>query len=73
MNVIKDDKVDELDLEILKILSIDSRKNKSTIAEDLKRSPNTIIKHVKDLEEAGIIKNYGIQIDYEKLGYNIIA
>ncbi len=73
MNVIKDNKVDELDLEILKILSIDSRKNKSTIAEDLKRSPNTIIKHVKDLEEAGIIKNYGIQIDYEKLGYEIIA
>jgi len=73
MNVIKDDKVDELDLEILKILSIDSRKNKSTIAEDLKRSPNTIIKHVKDLEEAGIIKSYGIQIDYEKLGYEIIA
>jgi len=73
MNVIKDDKVDELDLEILKILNIDSRKNKSTIAEDLKRSPNTIIKHVKDLEEAGIIKNYGIQIDYEKLGYEIIA
>ncbi len=73
MNVIKDDNVDELDLEILKILSIDSRKNKSTIAEDLKRSPNTIIKHIKDLEEAGIIKNYGIQIDYEKLGYEIIA
>ena len=65
--------VDELDLEILKILSIDGRKNKSTIAEDLKRSPNTIIKHISDLEEIGVIKNYGAQLDYEKLGYEIIA
>ncbi|MHA1988192.1 MAG: Lrp/AsnC family transcriptional regulator [Promethearchaeota archaeon] len=66
-------KIEELDIKILKILSLDGRKNKSTIAEDLKRSPNTIIKHIQDLEEEGIIKNYGVQIDFEKLGYEIIA
>ncbi|MHA2051439.1 MAG: Lrp/AsnC family transcriptional regulator [Promethearchaeota archaeon] len=65
--------IDELDIEILKILSSDGRKNKSTIAESLKHSPNTIIKRTNKLEEAGVIKNYGIQIDYEKLGYEIIA
>lgn len=65
--------IDELDIEILKTLSVDGRKNKSTIAEDLKRSPNTIIKHINNLEETGVIKNYGAQIDYEKLGYDIIA
>ena len=64
---------DELDIEILSILNSDGRKNKSTIAENLRHSPNTIIKHVNNLEEAGIIKNYGVQIDYEKLGYDIIA
>ena len=73
MKTTKDTKIEELDIEILKILSQDGRKNKSTIAEDLKRSPNTIIKHVQNMEEEGVIKNYGIQIDYEKLGYNIIA
>jgi DNA-binding Lrp family transcriptional regulator len=73
MNDTREDKIEDLDLQILKILSIDGRKNKSTIAEDLKRSPNTIIKHVKDLEKDGIIRSYGIQIDYEKIGYNIIA
>jgi len=73
MNNIKNNNIDELDIEILKILSIDGRKNKSTIAEDLKRSPNTIIKHVNNLEQDGVIKNYGVQIDYEKLGYEIIA
>ena len=73
MKTTKDIKIEELDIEILKILSQDGRKNKSTIAEDLKRSPNTIIKHVKNLEDKVVIKNYGIQIDYEKIGYNIIA
>ena len=34
---------------------------------------NTIIKHINDLEKDGIIKNYGVQIDYEKLGYGIMA
>ena len=73
MNNSKTYDIDETDLEILKILSIDGRKNKSTIADDLKRSPNTIIKHINNLEEKGVISNYGVQIDYEKLGYDIIA
>ena len=73
MNSIKTFPIDDLDLEILKILSIDSRKNKSAIADELNRSPNTIIKHINNLEKNGVIKNYGAQIDYEKLGYNIIA
>ena len=45
---------------------MDSRKNKTAIADDLKRSPNTIIKHINNLEDNGVIKSYGIQIDYEK-------
>jgi len=73
MNNMKTYEIDEIDLEILKILSIDGRKNKNTIATKLKRSPNTIIKHISNLEENGVIKNYGVQIDYEKLGYKIIA
>ena len=73
MNNSKTYDIDETDLEILKILSNDGRKNKSTIADDLKRSPNTIIKHINNLEEKGVISNYGVQIDYEKLGYDIIA
>ena len=73
MKNIKNSEFDDLDLGILKILGADGRKRKSKIAEDLKRSPNTIIKHVKNLEKRGIIKNYGVQIDYEKVGYDIIA
>jgi len=65
--------VEDIDTEILKILSKDGREFKSNIAEKLGHSPNTIKKHIEDLEANGTIKNYGIQIDFEKLGYDIIA
>ncbi|MFX1357705.1 MAG: Lrp/AsnC family transcriptional regulator [Promethearchaeota archaeon] len=66
-------KLDDVDLEILKFLSQDGRKTYHYIAEKLSKSPVTIKKHVEELEELGIIKDYGVKVDYEKLGYNIIA
>jgi len=65
--------VEVVDQEILRILSQDGKKTYHSIAETLGRSPVTIKKHVEELEKKGIIKGYGIQIDYEKLGYGIIA
>ena len=65
--------VDETDIEILKILSEDSRKKLRPIAIDLNKSPTTVGKHIKDLEDKEIIKKYTINIDYEKLGYDIVA
>jgi len=64
----------EIDVEILKKLSLDGRVSLRQLAKDLgNRSPVTIKNHVEKLENAGIITNYGVQIDYEKLGYDIIA
>lgn len=65
--------IEKLDLDILKILSEDGTENYHKIAGDLKKSPVTIKKHITDLIDKGIIKGYGVSIDYEKLGYNIIA
>ncbi|MFX0004925.1 MAG: Lrp/AsnC family transcriptional regulator [Candidatus Hodarchaeota archaeon] len=68
------DNLSELDIEILKKLSIDSRISLRQLAKDLgNKSPVTIKNHVEDLEKKGIIKNYGAQINYEKLGYGIMA
>jgi DNA-binding Lrp family transcriptional regulator len=61
-----------IDLEILKILSEDGRESYRKIAQELSKSPVTIKSHVEELEK-GIIKSYGAQLDYEKLGYEIIA
>ena len=65
--------IDDLDKEILSMLSQDSTKKLRPIAEVLNRSPTTINKHKEELEQEGIIKSYTINIDYEKLGYDIIA
>ena len=65
--------VEDIDLNILGILSENSRENFNQIALKLGNSPVTIKKHVEDMEQKGIIKGYGIEIDFEKLGYDIIA
>lgn len=64
----------DLDINILTKLSEDGRFSLRQLAKDLNvGSPVTIKNHVESLEKKGIIKNYGAQIDYEKLGYTIIA
>ena len=66
-------KLDELDREILKALSKDGRLSHREIARKLGKSPVTIKKHVGELEQSGIIKNYGANINYENLGFEILA
>lgn len=65
--------INDLDVKILKILSKDDRLSLRKIAKDLNKSPVTIKKHVVELEERGIIKDYGVTINYERLGFDIIA
>lgn len=65
--------LEDLDLEILQKLSEDGRKSFRALAKELNKSPITIKKHIEDLESNGIIENYGINVDFEKLGYDIIA
>lgn len=69
----KDSSAEDIDLNILGILSENSRENFNQIAKTLKKSPVTIKKHIEELEQQGVIKGYGIDIDFEKLGYDIIA
>lgn len=69
----QDMNVDSLDIEILKLLSNDGTLSLRKIAEELTKSPVTIKKHIDNLEEEGIIRNYSVSIDYEKLGYEIVA
>lgn len=63
----------KVDNEILSLLSKDCRLSNRELGRKSGRSPLTIKKHIDDLEERGIIKGYRVDLDYEKLGYNIIA
>ncbi len=65
--------LDKLDEKILKILSINGSISHRKIAKSLNKSPVTISKRIKELELKGVIKGYTVNIDYEKLGYELIA
>ena len=69
----KEEELDDIDKEILKILSRDGRRFHTKIAEDINKSAITVKRHIDELEDKGIIKNYSITINYEKLGYDFIA
>lgn len=69
----KEEELDDTDKEILKILSEDGRRSHRSIANDLNKSAITIKRHIDELEEKEIIKNYSIAINYVKLGYDFIA
>jgi len=65
----KTEKYDNLDIKILKILSIDARKSAVDISKKLNLQPKTIIERIKKLEKHKIILGYGINLNIEKLGY----
>jgi Lrp/AsnC family transcriptional regulator, leucine-responsive regulatory protein len=65
--------LEDIDFEILKILGQDGRETYHSISKKLDKSPVTIKRHVSELEDSGIIKNYGATIDYEKVGFTIVA
>lgn len=75
LTMIQDEKVklDKIDLDILKLLCKDSTSSNTSIANKLDKHPTTISNHVDDLKKKGIIQGFTIQIDYEKLGFDIIA
>jgi DNA-binding Lrp family transcriptional regulator len=61
--------MDNIDREIIRILEENSRTSFRKIARILNVSPMTVVKRVRRLEKACIIKKYTIQLDYDKLGY----
>ncbi len=69
----KDGKLEELDYKILMSLTRDGRKGYKNLGDELEKSHLTIKKHMDELESVGVIKDFTITINYEKLGYTIVA
>ena len=62
-------KSDDLDFQILKILSINSRISTLVIAEKLGSNTKTITSRIKKLKELDVIQGYTINIDHLALNY----
>lgn len=65
--------LDEKDLIILEELRTNSKQRTSRISKKTGIPITTVHNRIKKLEKEGIIKNYTVNIDYEKLGKNIFA
>jgi Lrp/AsnC family transcriptional regulator for asnA, asnC and gidA len=63
--------IDNLDREILEILSKNARTAYTEIAEKLIVSPGTIHVRMKKMEAAGIVKGTEIVVDSAKLGFDL--
>ena len=62
-----------IESEIISELMENCRSSFREIAGKLKRSTTTVSKKIESLKEQGIIKNYTIAVDHEKIGYNVAA
>ena len=65
--------LDDIDKKILKILEEDARTPFSKIAKMLNLSESTIHIRIKRLKENGVIRGFYVDIDPEKIGYNVMA
>ena len=63
--------LDEIDRKILVELLIDSKRSYRELAKAIGISAATVINHVQRLESAGVIKEYTVMLDFERLGYEL--
>jgi len=63
--------LDDIDRKLLKELLKDSKRSHRELAKSVGVSTATVINHVGRLESAGVLKNYTVQLDHERLGYEL--
>ena len=65
--------LDDLSLQILSILQENSRLSNSEIGRRVGLSSPAVNERIRKMEEAGIIKNFSVEIDHKKLGFELEA
>jgi len=65
------DKIDKLDLKILKILQGNSKITNLELSKQIGLSPAPTLERVKKLENINIINSYHAEVNAEKLGLNV--
>jgi len=63
--------LDDIDRKLLKELLVDSKRSFRELAKSIGVSAATVINHVQRLESAGVITDYSVQLDHERLGYEL--
>ena len=69
----KEKEIDDLDRKILSILMENAKRPYAEIGQELFVSGGTIHVRMKKMEQMGIVKGYKLDVDYAKLGYDVVA
>ena len=70
---IKKVELDKKDERVLEILKENSKLTTGQISKKIAIPVTTVHNRIKKLEKLGVIKNYTLNLDFKKLGYDIIA
>jgi len=65
--------LDKTDRKILSILQSDGRLTNQEVAERVNLSPSPCLRRIKNLEEAGVIRQYVALLDADKIGLGLLA
>ncbi|MEN3366508.1 MAG: Lrp/AsnC family transcriptional regulator, leucine-responsive regulatory protein [Burkholderiales bacterium] len=65
--------LDKTDRKILAILQKDGRLTNQEVAERVNLSPSPCLRRIKNLEEAGVIRQYVALLDPDKIGLGLLA
>lgn len=65
------DRIDENDRKIIEILTSNARISLRDIKKKVDLSPSSIRNRMERLVNLGVIKNYTVDVDHQKLGYEI--
>ncbi|MFQ6053230.1 MAG: Lrp/AsnC family transcriptional regulator [Candidatus Bathyarchaeia archaeon] len=63
--------LDDIDRRLLRELLKDSKRSYRELAKSIGVSAATVINHVQRLESAGVITDYSVRLDHERLGYEL--
>ena len=64
---------DQVDITILEALISDSRTSPTLLAKKVKKSEATVRNRIKKMVDAGIIENFGLELNAKLIGYKIVA
>src|SRR5436853_1994969 len=65
--------IDEVDLQLLKLLQAEGRITNADLAKKVGLSPPSVLQRVRALEKAGLIRGYFALLDAERLGLKLTA
>ncbi|MBQ3150174.1 MAG: Lrp/AsnC family transcriptional regulator [Clostridia bacterium] len=65
--------MDKLDFKVLSLLQKNARETASHIAESVSLSVSSVIERIKKLESTGVIEQYTVRINQEKIGMGLEA